>query len=569
MSNYTERLQYRDKSEKLLACLEGIDEDILAEAAQAVRTRRLKTGKPWFHLSNIAAVFVGVMAISCVLLLAFWLGNNLTPGEVPVGPNGYATPSPTPNDNDPLMLIHECEILGLRIELPADWEGRHSIEPIIWPSPIPEDRAEGEGINVRTSWGGMLFQIFRYPADTWGGLESLPPVRNEIILETEDYIFVMTWPSDVQWRDSYEEAEHRQMTEDIQYIKFSIIEPATTNELSTLDNEAEIRQAVEAQPLPFEGWLLRYIQFGQDHTGRGHAPNTITIFYEPQDFATAVATINWESEAHWDWETGIFRYHEFEYLSANLFELIEDLQEITVSIKATFTEGSQIDTGAYNARWSITREPEHDLDFMLWWYDNPSWEWPERNEMGLFEGVRLQHAGALEGAIVIVGNYLYLDPVEIVFSTDYERVAELFPGDPDLHLEPKGFTILTPNVQLIWPNQYDLIEYWGVDPEAVAAANLEGWPYEHPIPQETLRFEITQDTVFQFVDTGLRLPTTNPQRRRNSSTCLESFVHYLQGRWELDPDRIGSSTFRRIPFFVQVDEYGRVISVTEEFFLTQ
>jgi len=53
-----------------------------------------------------------------------------------------------------------------------------------------------------------------------GDMECLPLVRNEIILETEEFFFVMTWPSDVQWRDSVEEAVHSQMLDEINGIRF-------------------------------------------------------------------------------------------------------------------------------------------------------------------------------------------------------------------------------------------------------------------------------------------------------------------------------------------------------------
>ena len=132
-------------------------------------------------------------------------------------------------NNDLLPLVHDDGLLRLRLELPSEWEGRYSIVPIDWPASMTaEDRTGREGIDVRTSWGGLLFQIFKHPTSTWGGIENLPPVRNEIILETEDSVFVMTWPSDVQWRDSNEEAVHSQMTEEIGNIRFSAIERTTS-----------------------------------------------------------------------------------------------------------------------------------------------------------------------------------------------------------------------------------------------------------------------------------------------------------------------------------------------------
>jgi len=97
----TERLLHRDKSERLLACLEGIDDDLIAEAATAVGNGNIK--RPiWqrFNLGNIAALFVGAVAISCILLLAFWLGTADGPETAEQGgTSGYAdTTQATPAD---------------------------------------------------------------------------------------------------------------------------------------------------------------------------------------------------------------------------------------------------------------------------------------------------------------------------------------------------------------------------------------------------------------------------------------------------------------------------------------
>ena len=135
----------------------------------------------------------------------------------------FTSDNETLSSAEPLLLVHDDVLLRLRFELPPDWDGNFTVEPINWPYDMAaEERAGGEGVDVRTSWGGLLFQIFKHPTSTWSGLENLPPVRNEAILETEDYIFVMTLPSDVQWRDSNEEAVHNQMSEEIANIRFSL-----------------------------------------------------------------------------------------------------------------------------------------------------------------------------------------------------------------------------------------------------------------------------------------------------------------------------------------------------------
>jgi len=59
-----------DKTQKLMDCFEDIDEQFIEEAAQAVKTRPSR-GFSW--IGNIAAVFIGIAAISCTLVLVFWL----------------------------------------------------------------------------------------------------------------------------------------------------------------------------------------------------------------------------------------------------------------------------------------------------------------------------------------------------------------------------------------------------------------------------------------------------------------------------------------------------------------
>jgi len=148
MSN-TDRYTHRDRTEKLLACLEAIDDDLIAEAAQTVNNQTRRRFQ-WLSWGNVAAVFIGAVAVSCVVLLAFWLsgmgegvatndnggngygnaengyGNN---GGYGSGDNGYsngpyhidATPSPIPvqptfDDGLPLRQISETSHLTI---LPA------------------------------------------------------------------------------------------------------------------------------------------------------------------------------------------------------------------------------------------------------------------------------------------------------------------------------------------------------------------------------------------------------------------------------------------------------------------
>ncbi|MCL2378068.1 MAG: hypothetical protein FWC77_02975 [Defluviitaleaceae bacterium] len=119
----TERLQHRDSPERLLACLEGIHDDLIAEAAQAAEN--VKTPRwQWFNLGSAAAVFIGAIAVSCVLMLAFWLtGADVT--EAPHGyENGYytaETPPPQPGELVPggILPLPEIHASGFEVVLPA------------------------------------------------------------------------------------------------------------------------------------------------------------------------------------------------------------------------------------------------------------------------------------------------------------------------------------------------------------------------------------------------------------------------------------------------------------------
>jgi hypothetical protein len=121
-----------------------------------------------------------------------------------------------------LFFSYENYELELLIEFPYDWYSRHSIEQIVFPIDETIDGRVGRvGIDVRTSWGGLLFQIIRYPMAMWNEWIQAP-VRNEIILESNEHVFVMYWPGDVHWRDSYEHAVYNEMSEQISSIRFSL-----------------------------------------------------------------------------------------------------------------------------------------------------------------------------------------------------------------------------------------------------------------------------------------------------------------------------------------------------------
>jgi len=188
------------------------------------------------------------------------------------------------------------------------------------------------------------------------------------------------------------------------------------------------------------------------------------------------------------------------------------------------------------------------------------------NEYGIT--MQERHAGALAGPIAIIGNTLYLDQVEVIFSTDSERIAVLWPDFEGsvYDLMPTGFFVRDLNVEIIWPDDHERIEELGLDIETDFPSDW--WePYERLLGTETLSFEITDATVFEFVDYSLSLGDTNPDGNRQRTTSLDDFLTARPG--VADASWIGASTFRRTAMFVQVNSSGQVVSVTEELSLAQ
>jgi len=88
------------KNHKMYDLLGNIDSKYVNEAAHATKLSRAATRR--FSLGNIAAVMVGLVAISLLTVTAFWLSGNL--GEPPEGGGAVAeSPSPTPTPPPPLV----------------------------------------------------------------------------------------------------------------------------------------------------------------------------------------------------------------------------------------------------------------------------------------------------------------------------------------------------------------------------------------------------------------------------------------------------------------------------------
>jgi len=83
------------KNHKMMDLMGHISNKYINEATYA--TKLSGTAVRRFSLGNIAAVIIGLVAISSVTLMAFWLSGNF--GEHPIrnGENGYTINSPTPS----------------------------------------------------------------------------------------------------------------------------------------------------------------------------------------------------------------------------------------------------------------------------------------------------------------------------------------------------------------------------------------------------------------------------------------------------------------------------------------
>ena len=131
------------------------------------------------------------------------------------------------------------------------------------------------------------------------------------------------------------------------------------------------------------------------------------------------------------------------------------------------------------------------------------------------------------GYINIVGNTLYVDRVEITVLEDFEEWVffriehELFDGARVISADDKIRDM---------PNGY----------------------YIRHLSEEILSFEITDETVFSFVDSKLLFDSGANVDRFYSTTNPDNFLLYH---------------FPAVPYFIIVHE-GKVLAIIESFWLT-
>lgn len=135
---------------------------------------------------------------------------------------------------------------------------------------------------------------------------------------------------------------------------------------------------------------------------------------------------------------------------------------------------------------------------------------------------KLESPESLAGYIVLEGDTLYFDEVEVITRENKDRVAELDLKDFDM------------------PNGY----------------------YIHNPSNEKKSFELTDETSYTFTDYNL-LFLENPEGRRlYTTTSKEDFIQHLTTSYSDNPPA------QKVPFFVEVKD-GKVISIIEEFIFTQ
>lgn len=124
------------------------------------------------------------------------------------------------------------------------------------------------------------------------------------------------------------------------------------------------------------------------------------------------------------------------------------------------------------------------------------------------------------GYIVIEGNSLYLDEVEIITREDKERIEEL-----ELNAD--------------MPNGYHI--------------------YNEDIEKQT--FEITDETTYIFFDYNRLFIKDEDSDRLYTTTKKEEFILHLNESY------FDSPPAQKVPFFIEVKD-GKVISITEKFEFT-
>ena len=136
-------------------------------------------------------------------------------------------------------------------------------------------------------------------------------------------------------------------------------------------------------------------------------------------------------------------------------------------------------------------------------------------------GIETPVTELMAGYIVIEGDILYVDRVEIVTERDSERIEELGLELGDM---PSGYFIYNKD-------------------------------------EEKDVYELTNETLYMFVDVNLLFYKGKNEEKIYSTTEKEKFIEHLRVSYFDFPPA------QNVPFFIIVED-GKVVSVTEEFRFT-
>jgi len=155
------------------------------------------------------------------------------------------------------------------------------------------------------------------------------------------------------------------------------------------------------------------------------------------------------------------------------------------------------------------------------------------------EGPGTGHVERFIGYVYIVNNTMYIDRVElIVFDA-----RGIYPGI---------------NYEL-----YNDIIIVDLDDE-LASQMPSGYHTRH-LGVEVLSFEITEESIFTFVDLNLHFGVNPEGNRLYSTTNPDEFLVYHYSNFPFDYE--GAPLYRRIPYFITVRD-GILLNLTESFWLT-
>lgn len=136
----------------------------------------------------------------------------------------------------------------------------------------------------------------------------------------------------------------------------------------------------------------------------------------------------------------------------------------------------------------------------------------------------------LAGYIVVDGDILHVDEVEVLTTEETARLLKLPLYDPE-RLEELG----------------------------IGEANMPNGYYLHDPGSDTMSLELAEDTVYTFTDVHLLFVEEADGDRLYTTTDKEHFLLHLHTAYSGMP---------AVPFFLEVQE-GRVVRITEKFLFTQ